>query len=424
LFGISAVLKPEILFAAGLVTLAACLVRWRSGPPLRLADGAAWALGAVVPTAVFAIYFSLFEPWGAALAWACRAWLSVSATTRFTGETLQAGFLGLDRPWAHLVEHAWATGLAVLVIGGLAVGARLSERAAAAWLRWLLGGVLVGMVGWLAWSGVDWFQVGRCFLGLALVYLAFQTVTLVRRREGGPDARAGRARLLIAVLAAALMARMVLNGRIYQFGFYQAALAGVLVPAVLIGELPERVGGGRWTRALIVAGSLLLIGLGIASLTAASQKMLGRKTLAVGAGADRFYAFPPELRPAGMLVGGASDWLRHTPAGQTVLVLPEGEMINYLARRPSPVAPFFFFSAAISGGREAAVLRDLQAHPPDWVVVISRDLREYGVRRYGEAPGKGALILQWVIENYRPVEQAGGDPLDPAQHGAMILGRQ
>jgi hypothetical protein len=45
---------------------------------------------------------------------------------------------------------------------------------------------------------------------------------------------------MIAVLAAALMTRMVLNGRIYQFGFYQAALASVLVPAVMIGELPER----------------------------------------------------------------------------------------------------------------------------------------------------------------------------------------
>lgn len=36
-----------------------------------------------------------------------------------------------------------------------------------------------------------------------------------------------------------MMARMVLNGRVYQFGFVQSALAAVVVVAALIGEIPE-----------------------------------------------------------------------------------------------------------------------------------------------------------------------------------------
>ena len=105
-------------------------------------------------------------------------------------------------------------------------------------------------------------------------------------------------------------------------------------------------------------------------------------------------------------------------------MLPEGEMINYLARQPSPVAPFFFFSAATSGDREAAIVRDLKKHPPDWVALVSRDLREYGVQRYGERPDQGGQILDWAGDRYEVAATFGGDPLDFRQRGAMLLQRK
>jgi hypothetical protein len=99
-------------------------------------------------------------------------------------------------------------------------------------------------------------------------------------------------------------------------------------------------------------------------------------------------------------------------------------MVNYLARRASPVAPFFFFSAATSGGREQGIVEQLGKNPPDWVVIISRDLREYGVRRYGETIGQGKMIMQWVDANYRFFGKVGGDPLSADQRGGVILQRR
>jgi hypothetical protein len=122
-------------------------------------------------------------------------------------------------------------------------------------------------------------------------------------------------------------------------------------------------------------------------------------------------------------MGTLVDRLAKGSPGQTLLVLPEGEMINYLARMPSPVAPFFFYSFALSGGREAALVNQLSEHPPDWVVIISRDLREYGIGRYGEAPGEGQSILGWVSENYQREMAVGGDPLDVGQAGGVLLKR-
>jgi hypothetical protein len=218
---------------------------------------------------------------------------------------------------------------------------------------------------------------------------------------------------------------MLLNGRMQQFGFYQAALAALLVPAVLIGELPQRLGAGRWGRAIAVVGTAALILPGVFYYAGQSRAWLKMKTLAIGEGRDRFMTFPAQLDPTGDFVGQASAWLRGLPGGsRTLLVLPEGQMINYLARQPSPVAPFFFFSAATSGGREGEIVRDLERTPPDWIVLVSRDLREYGVQRYGESPEQGGQILDWVGDRYEVAATFGGDPLDFRQRGLMILKRR
>jgi hypothetical protein len=67
-----------------------------------------------------------------------------------------------------------------------------------------------------------------------------------------------------------------------------------------------------------------------------------------------------------LLVKLVAEEMKKQPEGTTLLVVPEGIMINYLARKASIVAPFAFFSATTSGSGEAQVAKSLEAHPPDW----------------------------------------------------------
>ncbi|MFZ1074704.1 MAG: hypothetical protein WAO21_14860 [Verrucomicrobiia bacterium] len=416
LFGLTAVLKPEIMLAAGLITFTAAAIRWRHQQPLRIGAIVAWAGGAVLPTLGFIAYFAAYMPWKEAVRASCTAWLNAVATTRFSTGMRQEIFLGTDQPWKHLLEHVGATLLACVLIALTGGVAWLAERSTRRELRLLLAGALTGALMWLACFEIDWGAIGRCLLGLMLIYTLLCGASLIRKSIPATADPAQVIRLLMAVLAAALMARMVLNGRIFHFGYYQAALAGLLVPAVLIGELPVRLGLGRCGRNVIVAGSLALLVPGVVILAGKSQRVLHTKTLAIGEGVDRFYSFPPEIEPGGEIVSLLTEWLRKTPRNQTLLVLPEGEMINYLARLPGPVAP--------GDGTEETMLNQLQRHPPDWVVIISRDLRENGVQRYGEKPGSGQLIMHWVNENYTTAVSAGGDPLDYRQRGGIVLKRK
>ena len=426
LFGLTAVLKPEIMLAAGLVSGAAFAVQRWQRRPLSLGAMGAWTAGALLPTAAFAAYFCRHAPWSSALGMACRAWLSVATSTRFTGDPVQAGFLGIDQPWPHVLEHAGATLLAVFLLAVIGVGSWLTDRPANRWRRWLLLAGLTAGLAALAWFKVPWANSGRCLLGLGLMYGVVCVFPFVSRPAAEANSGVPVLRLLLAVLAVALMSRMILNGRIYQFGFYQAALAALLVPAVVIGEFPERLRLGAFGRATVAAACLGLLVPGVVMLAGQSRQMLRLKTLPVGEGRDQFLAYAPQMDPTGYLVAQTCEGLRRAAAGreQTLLVLPEGEMINYLARMPNTVAPFFFFSAATSGGREAAIVRDLEKRPPDRIVIVSRDLREYGVQRYGDRSGEGLEIMTWAAANYDLVGNLGGDPLDVRQRGVVILERK
>lgn len=405
LAGIAAVLKPEVLLAAFSVTAVAA---WSGRNKVRKSDALAWLAGLVVPTTVFAAYFARHVPIADAVEYASRAWLSVVSSTRFTGDPSQIAFLGFDKPGEHLFEHALASAIAALLFGWTAAAGMLGDRFAKH--RSLIAALGACTIAVVSARLIPWESAGRCLLGLLLFYLAMLRPT--------------GARLLLTVLGVAMLARMALNGRLYQFGFYQAALASLVVVAVAAGELPERLQLSRFGRVTLRVCCACLILPGVLTLAGWSQQLLFLKTYPVSNHGDLFYAVDPSRDKIGDMVNVVSSELRKAPPGQSLLVLPDGEMINYLARMRSPVAPAFFFSSATVGGREAGIVGELRRHPPDWVLLISRDLTEFGVDRYGESEGQGRLILDWTAANYELAGSMGGDPLDPHQQGIRLFKRR
>lgn len=264
---------------------------------------------------------------------------------------------------------------------------------------------------------MQWLSAGKCLFGLTLIYLTIEIARQGRCVENQP---AVTTRLLLATLAAALMSRMILNGRIFQYGFYQAAVAGALIPAVIVGELPVWLGGQRRIRAVVAACGALLLLPGIVFLSIDSHRILAAKVLPVGEGLDRFYSFGPGVDRTGALVEVARERLADSAAA-SLLVLPEGVSINYLTRTPGPVPQNAFYSAATAGGREREIVERLRERPPERIVLIRRPLFEYGIRRYGEGTGSGKQIMDWVNANYLPELEVGADPLDPKKGGVWIL---
>jgi hypothetical protein len=68
----------------------------------------------------------------------------------------------------------------------------------------------------------------------------------------------------------------------------------------------------------------------------------------------------------------------------TLAVMPEGITINYLTRTRTPLT-FHTFTPVETANvvAEDAILRELSVHPPDRVLLVSRDVREYGAIGFG-----------------------------------------
>jgi hypothetical protein len=421
LFGMTLVLKPEFILAAIALTVLAGSAHWKRGDSSKLGIFFSWALGALLPTVSFTFYFAWFMPWSRAAAAASRAWIN-TLDTSLTADPLQMRLLGLGRPWSGLVNQALATAISLGLILALGIAVMLAERKMPRWLLLFSGTALAAVLGWLAWSVISWIEIGSCLFGLTLIYLLASLGSFVHKtRQSDSDFDRRVLRLLIACLAVALMARMILNPHIYHYGYYQAALAALVVPAIMIGELPVWFRAGSPGQMVVAMGTLIIVLPGITNLAMRSQHRYLSRTFAVASGRDRFYCLPPQIDPLGKIINSIADVLREKGQGKTLTVLPEGEFINYLARLRNPLPHAFFYAGATSGGRETQVVNDMSRSPPYWIVIISRDLVGYGIERYGEKPGSGAEILEWVERNYEQVASVGGDPLDYRERGATIL---
>jgi hypothetical protein len=421
LLGATIVLKPDFIFAALVMTSLAGLTRWRWRGLLEIRAVSWWAIAALLPTALFAIYFAQFLPWTRAISVASHAWLNVFNRS-LTGNPLEIRLLGLDQPWSRCVDEFTAIALAGAVILGLVGAILLIETKLPSWLRLGTAIILIVVFAWLGCCVINWIEIGRCLFGLTLIYFVVTFGSFSRNaKRSDADFCVRILRLLIAGLAVALMARMFLNPRIYHYGYYQAAIAALLVPAVMIAELPAWFRAGPNARSVVAIAALTIILPGIAKLAMRSQHGLQLKTMAVATGRDRFYCFPAQMDSIGEVVKAVTDVLREKAGGETLTVLPEGESINYFARLRNPVPHACFYKGSMEAQTETRLVTDLQKQSPYWIVIISRDLIGWGIERYGEKRGSGEEILRWVEQNYKQVASIGGDPLDYRERGAIIL---
>ena len=70
---------------------------------------------------------------------------------------------------------------------------------------------------------------------------------------------------------------------------------------------------------------------------------------------------------------------------------------------------------------EERMLAALRAAPPDYVALVHKDTREYGVRFFGHDYGR--RLYAWIRRNYREVATFGARPLHDQRFGIALLRR-
>jgi hypothetical protein len=450
-YGLAALTKAEIMVAASAALLVGLAglgwMRRTARPRLPLARsllllGAA----ALLPVGLFWGWLALHLPPRQALAGLAGNWAPLWAS-RVAQNPFYLSISGLDAPWGNLGGTLWSAAGVILLLGGAAAADYAFCRSRRP--RLVVAAVLVGLAGLIWWtpSDIPLLLKGRplpvltILFGLGLLALWQWPDPMppppADATEPPPNPLTSESYFsenrklktanwfflaMWTALALALLAKIFLKATLSTYGFVLALPAALCLVAgcvwLLPGLLARAYGGGRMGRALL-AGILLI---DLCSYATVSQQYLSRKTFAVGTGPDRILTYDPQEDPRG---AGAVEFLaalpQLLPPQATFLALPEGVMLNYLARRPVPLPYYNFMPPDVEIFGETAMLQALKARPPDYVLLVHKDTREFGAAFFGPATGYGQQLLQWVREHYEPVWLTGSDPLQGQNFGLKLL---
>lgn len=423
-FGLVLLTKPEIAAAAGVGVLAGWLAAYAMGESDRRELAVSVPLFvtmAAVPPFFFFLYFGTQMETTAALRATAGAWAPLFGTG-ITNNTFYRWSMGIDTPLANAGRMLLVFAGCIAFVGA-AVGVSWtaydgSSRSRSK--RFLRVGVLA--------AAIFALRLGTFPRALPLIVITSLVVLIMLFvRARGDRERTMRLMPLIIWFAFALvlLAKMGLNPRIVHYGFYLALPAMVvavvlmswLIPHVLASWKSEAVARGFRQLALWVLVAAIAPYLGIA------HGWYRSRTLAVGSGADRFYA--STMGGQGRVAREALRTLEETTfPGATLAVMPEGVMLNYLMRRESPLRVINLMPPEMMAFGEDDVLRSLAANPPDFVLLIPRSTTEYGYPRFGSDARYGLRIMAWINERYEVARDAPQDSAGGVDSAMRLLRRK
>ena len=432
--------KPEVFVGAVALFIVAVIFQWRRISIPELAKALLLAAGcALIPLAGFYFGFrSEMNSTEAARA-ICGAWLPLLHSSGLQLPVYQRN-MGLEAPWSHI-------GKALIEFGGLTVIVGLCAwRLARPTLKPLERVIIFVLAGGLS-INYGWQNCGHC-LPLLVVIAAILWWREWRQKSEIRN-RKSEIGILWLAFSFALLAKLGFNPRLSHYGVFLAMPAFLSAIYLLLHLLPRFLEGARivpnpqrmdsadmlrveTTRAPASdtqschlspfrAAILIFLLAGLARLTIQSALFYRDKDFALGSGGNRIVTYNPKIDPTGAAMAAAAAWIEtNTASTNTLAVLPEGVMLNYLTRRDNPT-PYVVFAFEVWAFGETNMLAAYEKNPPDYVVLVQRDSSEYGVKYFGQQKGYGFDVMQWVRRNYQPVELIGAEPLQSGEFGIRIL---
>jgi hypothetical protein len=446
--GLTFLTKAEVFVAAAAGCVAALtLTLWAERPTWQRGACMAgtFAVGALVPPACAFALLRTAMPASAALTGTLGSWV-VATNPQLTAQPFYQDLTGLSDAGGNLwllLRQAGFYG-AVLILAGLiawgvarlkgrrgstvqparrpepAPGAGSAAGPVSAARALAAGGVFCVTAATLYRfaAPMDWVQAGRPLPLFMLVVGAVLLAQFVRRKGDLEARRRAMRRASLVVLALALMGKMILAVWIGHYGFVLAMPATMVLVVLLLDWLPAALRPLRCDATVMAAAGVGMLVPAVVAMLGIQGSWIERRTCEVAPGTlDAF-----RCEPGGQCL---NDFVREFSAraapGQTLAVMPEGAMLNYLCRRESsvPYPNYLPLEMALYG--EEAMLAALQAHPPDWIALTNRSMEEYGVqwftRDYGRAVGA------WLAVNYGPAATIGAPVFEGKDFGILLLKR-
>jgi hypothetical protein len=422
--GLVLLTKPESLVAAAPAVIGGLLLSmWILHPPVGrvLATIACFVGAAIVPMFIAWSLLCTALPRDIALRGVLGSWPYLF-DDRLTSLPFFKINMGTDdvggNVWELLKMSGWYL-LAIVpaVLAGLMMrGGKLAPRIIAA-----IGAAAVPAALWkLGIDSDQWVDFARPLPAVMLLGCVLTVVSLFRNGGDTPERRLLRVlRLTLIVFAGLLLLKMALFARISHYGFILAMPATLLAAVMLVDWLPAWVRKWGGSGLVVQAAAMVVIAMVVHVHLRKMQKWLGYRQFELSRGSEALVVDGFRGAPISSVLAHMAEIIQ---PGQTMVVLPEGVMLNYLLRMDNPTPYLTFLPSDIIMFGERPMLNALRNDPPDYIALVHRSTGEYGPRFFGA--DYAGDIEDWVSRNYQSVGMAGELPFAPdTRFGVRVLKR-
>lgn len=398
--------KGEIFAAAAIATLTGLALTFMahncSGKKILLSSGI-FLISFLIPLTVALAALSSRMPLEQALRGLLGTWGGVFASP-VSENLFYQQCLDLDQPERNILLMARQFAGVILLVGALVVTDKFRKEPPK--LTWLLAPALLILAAVVVKKPLTpWILTGPALplfgLSLSLVLIGW----CIRNRTDHTALQHVAPLAIWSVFGLSLLAKMFLNSRLAHYGFALAMPATLMMVVGFAGlgflVLSRRYHRGDFYRFFLAA----LIIADIAYYLTISLHFYRHKTFPLGRGDDAIMAFSPDFDPHSAPTYQLLGHLEAVPDLENFLVLPEGIMLNYLVRKPCPNKYLNFMPPEVLIYGEGAILRALADNPPQYLVFIPKDTKEYGFAGFGRDPRYGERIMAWIGPRYEPTWQ-------------------
>ncbi len=378
-------------------------------------------LGFLSPVVLFFFYFALsFGPMRAldALSYPLKGSLSPGVI----GNPFVRGMSGLDN-LADSLQRVGFVSLAYLAVFLIAL--------ACSWAITFLRGELSKRLGRLVFvliflllfvaltKRIDWNSV---FLPLPLFCILFSGVSFWFVQQKKRHINWALLRLAFGILALIMLGKILFKAHIFHYGFVLALPAFLTMLIFLLYDLPAFLPLKYFdVRAFQVITISLMIYFGCVHM-GFSLKLYSLKTFSVGTDKGRFITYDRKYSLMGPVLEDVISYLKGVlKPNDTLAVMPEGVMLNFLLQATNPTPYYDLIPTTVALESEEKILNAFERSPPVYVIVLERDMSEYGARYFGRDYAK--KIYGWVASHYRLIYRSGAPPSTGKGFGAFILRR-
>jgi len=303
--------------------------------------------------------------------------------------------LGTDQ-WQSNLSTTLRNALSVAAaVAGVIAASRLPKLAAPA----VAGTAIIAATIVMRSPAVDLFRFLPVFAGLTVI------AGIVLRKHLTTSDRATKDLFVCAAITAALLSKIALTMTTWHYAFYLIP-PGLVMLAIGAFALAARLRGNHVSALIIKAAFLIPAAAAMLSCLLYSSKLPSTKNFVFA-------------HPKGSITGhhplfvaraaAAYDWISaNVPEKASLVTIPEFESAYFYTERETPLRYDVFTPAQIAViGGEKKVCEMIESHHVDYVLVHSRDYREYGAGAFGVNPGKE--ILEYLLKDYEKVFATDGD---------------